>query len=67
MNKADKKMKRSNFFKYAGSAVLGAVTFANMPFKSFFSDNSTGIKGASLKISENPNAVKRNSGVSKNG
>ena len=60
----DKKMKRNNFFKYAGSAILGVITFANTPFK-FFRPNIP--KASSIKITENPNAVKRSSGVSKNG
>jgi len=58
------KMKRGSFFKYAGSAILGAITFVNTPFK-FFQTNTP--KAASIKITENPNAVRRTSGVSKNG
>ena len=59
------KMKRQNFFKYAGGAVLGLITLANMPFK-IFQSNGT-VKKASIKITENPNAVKRNHGVSPKG
>jgi len=58
------KMKRGNFFKYTGSAILGVITFANTPFKFF---QSSIPKAAPIKITENPNAVKRTSGVSKNG
>ncbi|MEO6693855.1 MAG: hypothetical protein ABIY50_07445 [Ignavibacteria bacterium] len=58
------KMKRGNFFKYAGGALLGIITFANIPFRFFQPETST--KKASLKITENPNAVKRSTGAAKN-
>lgn len=59
------KMKRGNFFKLAGGAILGVITIANMPFKFFRQDSS--VQSGSIKITENPNAVKRKPGVSKNG
>ncbi len=53
-----KKMKRNNFFKNAGTAILGLVAFSNLPLKFFQSGTPS---TTSIKIAENPNAVKRKS------
>ncbi|MCY7360853.1 MAG: hypothetical protein LH629_02115 [Ignavibacteria bacterium] len=61
---SEKKLNRKKFFVYAGSALAGFIAITHLPF-SFFksnpvnSQNST--KTSALKITANPNAVKRNS------
>ena len=58
-------MKRKKFFLYSGSALLGLFAFLNIPASIFRSGNVS--KVSSIKITENPNAVKRKSRQVNNG
>ncbi len=66
-NSGSKKIKRRNFFMYLGAGALGALALRNLPFKLF----QQKIKAeASIKVKENPYAVKRDMSkreMSKNG
>lgn len=55
-------MKRKSFFKYAGAAVMSIIAVASSPWKLVKAGES---KKTSIKITVNPNAVKRKAGVSK--
>jgi hypothetical protein len=64
------KMKRKKFFFYSGTALLGIFAFLNIPsalLKSVRKDSSVNSAKTSLKITENPNAVKRKSRQVNNG
>lgn len=63
-NSGSGKIKRKKFFLYTGSALLGILALKNIP-SSILSSFST--KKSSLKITENPNAVKRKSRQTNNG
>lgn len=53
----ERKLKRRNFFFLFGAAIAGASALLNIPFKNFKS-KFTG-KSSAIKISENPNSVRR--------
>ena len=56
------KMERKKFFLYSGTAIFGLLTLSKMPFNIFNSfKNKSQKKETSIKITENPNAVKRKS------
>ena len=54
------KIKRRNFFYYIGAAALGTVVFTKFPFNLLkrTSLESSG-RNSSIKVTENPFAVKR--------
>lgn len=64
-NTESETMKRKKFFLYSGSALLGLFAFFNIPSGIFRSGNAS--KVSSIKITENPNAVKRKSREVNNG
>ncbi|MCB0725824.1 MAG: hypothetical protein R3A12_00275 [Ignavibacteria bacterium] len=68
VTKESKKIERKKFFMYSGAAALGIYALLKNPFKLLGSDsNKTGDKKSELysgkiKITQNPNAVTRNTG-----
>jgi len=54
------KIKRRNFFYYIGAAALGAVVFAKFPFNLIKRVQNSSGRISSIKVTENPFAVKRN-------
>ncbi|MBK7158247.1 MAG: hypothetical protein IPH77_06750 [Ignavibacteria bacterium] len=58
-------IKRKKFFIYSGSALLGLFAFLNIPSSLFRSGIAS--KDSTIKITENPNAVKRKSRQANNG
>lgn len=62
------KIKRKKFFLYSGALALGMLAVSKFPFNIFKSNQDTNIrKNSSIKITQNPNAVKRNSRQDNNG
>ena len=62
------KIKRKKFFLYSGAIAFGMFAASKFPFN-IFSSNQTvnNKKESSIKITQNPNAVKRNSRQENNG
>lgn len=58
------KIERKSFFKLAGIAVLGMGISSIIPFKFLQTSKE---KNPSIKITQNPNAVRRNSRQENNG
>jgi len=54
-----KKIKRRNFFYYIGAAALGAVVFTKFPFNLLRKSQTSSGRVSSIKVTENPLAVKR--------
>lgn len=65
-DKQNNKMKRKKFFLASAVAVTGIFTFAKLPL-SIFRAKAFKEKNESIKITENPNAVKRKSNQFGNG
>lgn len=61
------KMKRKKFFLFSGTVLMGILALKNIPSTLFRSLNSESKTKTSLKITENPNAVKRKSRQADNG
>ncbi len=62
------KIKRGKFFLYTGVLTLGMAAAFKLPFNIFGSNQTSNTrKNNSIKISQNPNAVKRNSRQENNG
>lgn len=66
-NKDLKRIKRRNFFLTSGSAILGFIGLSKIPSGLFQSGTNQNSKTSSLKISENPNSVKRKTRQGENG
>ncbi|HMS35453.1 MAG TPA: hypothetical protein PKC91_15335 [Ignavibacteria bacterium] len=66
--KVNEKIKRKKFFLYSGVLAFGMVAASKFPFN-LFNTNQKVItnKESSIKITQNPNAVKRNSRQENNG
>jgi hypothetical protein len=62
------KIKRKKFFLYSGALAFGMFAASKIPF-SLFKSNQSEIpnKVSSIKVTQNPNAVKRNSRQENNG
>ena len=60
------KMKRKKFFLKSAYAAAGIFAFTKLPF-SIFRAKTHEEKNVSIKITENPNAVKRKTNQSGNG
>jgi len=56
----DKKIKRRSFFYYIGAASLGGALLSLFPFR-LLKKYTVPSRSSSLKVTENPFAVKRNS------
>ena len=54
-----KKIKRRSFFYYIGAAALGAVVFTKFPFNLIKRTQNPSGRISSIKVTENPFAVKR--------
>lgn len=61
LNKLHKNIDRKKFFMFSGSAILGFLALSKMPFNIFKSKSSAEKTETSIKITQNPNAVKRKS------
>jgi hypothetical protein len=62
------KIKRKKFFLYSGILAFGMLAASKLPFNLFKSGQTeTTDKVSSIKITQNPNAVKRNSRQDNNG
>jgi hypothetical protein len=53
-----KKIKRRNFFYYIGAAAVGSFVLSKFPFN-FLKKNLSTKSHSSIKVTENPFAVKR--------
>ena len=54
------KIKRNNFFKYSGAAILGFFAVQSVPLGfSFLKSGKEKAKDSSLKVTVNPDAVSR--------
>lgn len=63
-----KKIERKKFFFYSGALAFGMLAASKFPFNIFKSTQSLSAgKESSIKITQNPNAVKRNSRQDNNG
>ena len=58
------KIKRRKFFYYIGAAALGAVVFTKFPFNLLKRSSQSTARISSIKVTENPYAVKRTARVS---
>ena len=68
IEKESNKIKRKKFFLYSGALALGMFAASKIPFNLFKSNqNVIPVKESSIKITQNPNAVKRNSRQENNG
>lgn len=56
-----KNIDRKKFFIFSGTAILGFLALSKMPFNIFKSKSSAEKTESSIKITQNPNAVKRKS------
>ena len=62
------KIKRKNFFFYSGALAFGMFAASKFPFNILKTTQDTNTrKDSSIKITQNPNAVKRNSRQDNNG
>lgn len=59
------KLNRNKFFKYTGTALLGAVAFSYFPFNMLKAKSPK--EKSSLKITVNPNSIQRKSERKVNG
>jgi len=67
-DKVNDKIKRKKFLLYSGALAFGMFAASKIPFNLFKSNQSVITnKESSIKISQNPNAVKRNSRQENNG
>lgn len=68
IEKESNKIKRKKFFLYSGALAFGMFAASKIPFNLFKSNQSVvSNKESSIKITQNPNAVKRNSRQENNG
>lgn len=68
IEKESNKIKRKKFFFYSGALAFGMFAASKIPFSLFKSNQSViPSKESSIKITQNPNAVKRNSRQENNG
>lgn len=66
--KISDKHNRKKFFLYSGILAFGMFAVSKFPFSLLKSDqNTVSKKVSSIKITQNPNAVKRNSRQENNG
>jgi len=55
------KIKRRNFFYYIGAAAVTALVATKVPFSLFKKEKDSPQRTSSIKVKENPYAVKRSS------